>query len=269
MLVCISKRGSQQRKSLLVDGARSRSRTVARITDPFAAWVDQLRRPRDFNRATVAVANTNARITWAVFRCGEPYRAARRSLATKLRVNDEMSCTDRIGAPRAGVSSKPSRPTGCSDGYARNVRSGTPTREIADRCLQSSRALISVWFARGMPSVAARKFTPVCCTVPAAHTSYCPAGQVLAKHADDLLRSKPTPSHREFLSPVFAGRPLTGNSTDHGGKVNCRLLPNSVLQASAERSAFLPHELLLLCRGWNRTHLAHQLRKFLQTVIRN
>ena len=39
-------------------------------------WVNQLRERRGFNRATVAVANKNARIIWAVLRTGEPYRAA-------------------------------------------------------------------------------------------------------------------------------------------------------------------------------------------------
>jgi len=38
-------------------------------------WVNQLRQRRGFNRATVAVANKNARIIWAVLRTGEPYRA--------------------------------------------------------------------------------------------------------------------------------------------------------------------------------------------------
>jgi hypothetical protein len=33
-------------------------------------------RRRGFNRATVAVANKNARIIWAVLQTGEPYRAA-------------------------------------------------------------------------------------------------------------------------------------------------------------------------------------------------
>jgi transposase len=39
-------------------------------------WVNQLRERRAFNRATVAVANKNARIIWAVLQTGEPYRAA-------------------------------------------------------------------------------------------------------------------------------------------------------------------------------------------------
>jgi transposase len=51
-------------------------RTAPKKTDPANQWVNELRQRRGFNRATVAVANKNARIIWAVLRTGEPYRAA-------------------------------------------------------------------------------------------------------------------------------------------------------------------------------------------------
>jgi transposase len=76
VLMGISKRGSQHLRSLLVHGARSVLRTAPNKTDPANQWVNQLRQRRGFNRATVAVANKNARIIWAVLRTGEPYRAA-------------------------------------------------------------------------------------------------------------------------------------------------------------------------------------------------
>jgi len=72
----ISKRGSQHLRSLLVHGARAVVRTAPSKTDGNNQWVNELRRRRGFNRATVAVANKNARIIWAVLRTGEPYRAA-------------------------------------------------------------------------------------------------------------------------------------------------------------------------------------------------
>jgi transposase len=75
VLMGISKRGSQHLRSLLVHGARSVVRTAPNKTDPNNQWVNQLRERRGFNRATVAVANKNARIIWAVLRTGEPYRA--------------------------------------------------------------------------------------------------------------------------------------------------------------------------------------------------
>ena len=76
VLMGISKRGSQHLRTLLVHGARAVVRSASTKTDPFNAWVNQLHQRRGFNRATVAVANKNARIIWAVLRSGEAYRAA-------------------------------------------------------------------------------------------------------------------------------------------------------------------------------------------------
>ena len=72
----ISKRGDQHLRSLLVHGARFVVRVAANKNDPMNQWVNQLQERRGFNRATVAVANKNARIIWAVLRTGEPYRPA-------------------------------------------------------------------------------------------------------------------------------------------------------------------------------------------------
>ncbi len=76
VLMGISKRGSQHLRSLLVHGARAVVRSAPGKTDLSNQWVNQLRERRGFNRATVAVANKNARIIWAVLQKGEPYRAA-------------------------------------------------------------------------------------------------------------------------------------------------------------------------------------------------
>jgi transposase len=76
IMMGISKRGSQHLRTLLVHGARAVVRTAARKTDPRSIWVNDLRERRGHNRATVAVANKNARVIWAVLRTGEPYRAA-------------------------------------------------------------------------------------------------------------------------------------------------------------------------------------------------
>ena len=76
VLMGISKRGNQHLRSLLVHGARAVVRTAPSKTNPNNEWVNQLRKRRGFNRATVAVANENARIIWAVLRKGETYRAA-------------------------------------------------------------------------------------------------------------------------------------------------------------------------------------------------
>src|ERR1700730_9878398 len=76
VLMGISKRGNQHLRTLLVHGARAVVRTAPRKTDLNNQWVNQIRERCGFNRATVAVANKNARIIWAVLRMGEPYRAA-------------------------------------------------------------------------------------------------------------------------------------------------------------------------------------------------
>ena len=76
VLLGFSKRGSQHLRTLLVHGARAVVRTAARKTDPFNTWVNEFHRRRGFNRVTVAVANKNARIIWAVLRSGEVYHAA-------------------------------------------------------------------------------------------------------------------------------------------------------------------------------------------------
>ena len=76
VMMGISKRGSQHLRSLLVHGARAVVRTRTNKNDPMSQWVTQLQERRGFNRATVAVANKNARIIWAVLRTGEPYRPA-------------------------------------------------------------------------------------------------------------------------------------------------------------------------------------------------
>ena len=74
-MLSISKRGSQHLRTLLVHGARAVVRTAPNKTDPLIKWVNELRERRGYNRATVAVANKNAGIIWAVLRTGEPYRA--------------------------------------------------------------------------------------------------------------------------------------------------------------------------------------------------
>jgi transposase len=72
----ISKRGSQHLRTLLVHGARAVVRAAVRKTDARSMWVNELRLRRGYNRATVAVANKNARVIWAVLTSGQPYRAA-------------------------------------------------------------------------------------------------------------------------------------------------------------------------------------------------
>src|SRR5713226_4485672 len=76
VMMGISKRGSQHLRTLLVHGARAVVRTAVRKNDSRSRWLNELRQRRGYNRATVAVANKNARVIWAVLTSGEPYRPA-------------------------------------------------------------------------------------------------------------------------------------------------------------------------------------------------
>ncbi|WP_456405772.1 IS110 family RNA-guided transposase [Thiolapillus sp.] len=74
VMMNITKRGDQHLRTLLVHGARAVVRTASNKQDTFNQWVNQLKERRGYNKATVAVANKNARIIWAVLRHGTEYR---------------------------------------------------------------------------------------------------------------------------------------------------------------------------------------------------
>ena len=101
VLMGISKRGNQHLRSLLVHGARAVVRTAPNKTDPNNEWINQLRERRGFNRATVAVANKNARIIWAVLQPASLTAPLVEGLPQSLRDDREMNCTGRTGAQRA------------------------------------------------------------------------------------------------------------------------------------------------------------------------
>lgn len=75
ILMGVWKRGDQHLRSLLVHRARPVVQTAPNKTNPANQWINQLRQWRGFNRATVTVANKNARIICAVLRTGKPFRA--------------------------------------------------------------------------------------------------------------------------------------------------------------------------------------------------
>lgn len=75
-LLGMSKRGNPYLRTLLVHGARAVVRTAPGKDDRMSRWVEKLVERRGKNRATVAVANKNARIIWAMLTRDENYRAA-------------------------------------------------------------------------------------------------------------------------------------------------------------------------------------------------
>lgn len=72
----ISKRGDSRLRTLLIHGARAVVKASVHKTDRRSQWVKALTARRNKNIATVALANKNARIIWAMLARGEDYRAA-------------------------------------------------------------------------------------------------------------------------------------------------------------------------------------------------
>jgi transposase len=72
----ISKRGDTYLRTLLVHGARAVLNSCAGKLDRRSQWAQALAARRNRNIATVALANKNARIAWAVLSRADAYRGA-------------------------------------------------------------------------------------------------------------------------------------------------------------------------------------------------
>lgn len=72
----ISKRGDTYLRTLFIHGARAALNSCATKRDRRSQWAQALAARRNRNIATVALANKNARIAWAVLSRGEVYRGA-------------------------------------------------------------------------------------------------------------------------------------------------------------------------------------------------
>ena len=70
----ISKKGDTYLRTLLLHGSRSALLACKEKTDRRSLWVQQLQCRRNTNIATVALANKNARIIWAILSKGESYQ---------------------------------------------------------------------------------------------------------------------------------------------------------------------------------------------------
>jgi|SRR3990167_917656 len=73
-LLGISKRGNEYMRRMLTHGARAVVIRSAGKVDRRSAWIQRLITERGMNRATVALANKNARIAMALLLSGERYR---------------------------------------------------------------------------------------------------------------------------------------------------------------------------------------------------
>lgn len=75
-LGAISKKGDSYLRMLVIHGARAALNACKTKTDRRSEWVNQLQARRNTNIATVALANKNARIIWAILSRGESYQPA-------------------------------------------------------------------------------------------------------------------------------------------------------------------------------------------------
>ena len=75
VILGISKRGDSDLRSLMVHGARAAKMRMKGKTDRRSVWVSELEHRRGANKATIALANKNARICWAIMN-GATYKAA-------------------------------------------------------------------------------------------------------------------------------------------------------------------------------------------------
>jgi len=79
-LLGISKRGDTYLRTLLIHGARSVLRFVKPAAENSQGWLERLVARRNPNIATVALANKNARMVWALLAHGRDYQAGYRSV---------------------------------------------------------------------------------------------------------------------------------------------------------------------------------------------
>jgi transposase len=77
----ITKRGDRYVRKLLVHGARSVVNTCENKADKKNQWIADKKQRCGYNKATVALANKNSRVIWAILVTGECYRKAPSDLA--------------------------------------------------------------------------------------------------------------------------------------------------------------------------------------------
>lgn len=75
LLLGISKRGDRYLRTLLIHGARAIMSRVNKTKDPQNSWLKQLMERRGNNKASVALANKNARVIWALMAKGSNYQS--------------------------------------------------------------------------------------------------------------------------------------------------------------------------------------------------
>jgi transposase len=70
----VSKRGDRYVRTLFIHGARSVVKQCENKIDKRSLWIADKKHRSGYNKASVALANKNARIVWAILATGESYR---------------------------------------------------------------------------------------------------------------------------------------------------------------------------------------------------
>jgi len=81
MLGGISKRGDRYMRKLLIQGARTAVKVCDSKSDKLSMWVANKKQRCGYNKASVALANKNVRMIWAIMATGECYRHPREMAA--------------------------------------------------------------------------------------------------------------------------------------------------------------------------------------------
>ena len=82
VLLGISKRGDRYLRTLLIHGARSALSHYKNTDNDYGRWLTGKRARLSFNKATVALANKNARIIWSLLNTGEEFNCNVQTAAT-------------------------------------------------------------------------------------------------------------------------------------------------------------------------------------------
>lgn len=77
----INKRGDSYMRKLLIQGARTVVNICDSKTDHRSKWIADKKERCGYNKASVALANKNARIIWAIMKTGECYREPKKAVA--------------------------------------------------------------------------------------------------------------------------------------------------------------------------------------------
>jgi transposase len=106
----ITKRGDEYLRTLLIQGAKSAVMSAPKRDDPTSRWLVQLTARVGWQKASVAMANKNARILWAVMTREQRFDPRHVSVKPPCKV----APSERADRPPAGAASAPAPQMACA-----------------------------------------------------------------------------------------------------------------------------------------------------------